>query len=77
MVHKSKLLAALDVHQGRNHEVEKQKKYRKQAEKRAKSNNATTEELEDKGDSGGVALLPLEEAPAKVYQTHEIILRLN
>ena len=37
MVKKSKLLAALDAHKGRDHKLEKQKKLQKEAEKRKQS----------------------------------------
>ena len=60
MARKSKLLTALDVHQGRDHQAEKQKKQRKQAEKRAKSKNADAEEWEDEDQSGDDTVQPLE-----------------
>ncbi len=37
MAKKSKLLAALDAHKGRDYKLEKQKKFQKQADKRKKS----------------------------------------
>ena len=49
MAKKSKLLAALDAHKGRDYKVEKQKKQQKQAEKkkRLKETQALEEEKEN------------------------------
>ena len=56
MVKKSKLLAALDAHKGRNYELERQKALQKKAEKRKKAKVAAQslddEELDD-GDAQG------------------------
>ena len=49
MARKSKLLAALDAYKGRNHELVKQKKLQKQAEKR-KNSRATEDKLDGEGD---------------------------
>ena len=70
MARKSRLLTALDVHQGRDHQVEKQKKQRKQAEKRAKSksDNAAAEEWEDEDGSGDDTVEPIKTS-AEVYQS--------
>ena len=49
MARKSKLLAALDAHKGRNYELVKQKKSQKQAKKR-KNSRATEDELDGEDD---------------------------
>lgn len=53
MAKKSKLLAALDAHRGRDHKLEKQRKQQKQAEKRKKSRKAQ-EPLHLDEDGGNV-----------------------
>lgn len=53
MAKKSKLLAALDAHKGRDHKLEKHKKLRKQADKRKKSRPQPQQsEAENKMDGG-------------------------
>lgn len=53
MARKSKLLAALDAQQGRDHNLEKQKKFQKQAVKRKKAHpqtsNKTAAEIQAEG----------------------------
>lgn len=52
MAKKSKLLAALDAHKGRDYKLEKQKKLQKQAEKRNKLRVAEASEAEDAEEGG-------------------------
>jgi rRNA-processing protein EBP2 len=51
MGQKSKLLAALDAHKGRDYKLEHQKKLAKKARKR-KSQKALVDKPEDAGDNG-------------------------
>ncbi|KAL9131830.1 MAG: hypothetical protein Q9217_000357 [Psora testacea] len=50
MAKKSKLLAALDAHRGRDHKLEKQRKLRKQAEKRKRSGAGQANLEEENGN---------------------------
>ena len=55
MVKKSKLLAALNAHKGKDYQLEKQKKFQKQAAKR-KRLNPTKENLDTELESLGAAI---------------------
>ncbi|MCJ1247750.1 rRNA-processing protein and EBNA1-binding protein ebp2 [Trapelia coarctata] len=65
MVKKSKLLAALDAHKGRNYEQERQKSLQKKAEKRKKAKTATKsfedEDLVEDNAEGNSSAAQLEE----------------
>ena len=56
MARRSKLLAALDTHKGRDYKVEKQKKIQKRVEKKKKLQSTATREMSepDLENSGGV-----------------------
>ena len=56
MAKKSKLLAALDAHKGRDYEAEKKRKQLKTGEKRKKQKTAPVQIVEDEGDDGQDAL---------------------
>lgn len=70
---KSKLLAALDAHQGRNYKIEKQKKLQKQAAKKKRSKAPVQNNSEPKED--GVTKLngtiPMPEAESEGWESDE------
>ena len=71
MVKKSKLLAALDAHKGRDHNLEKQKKLQKQAAKRKKSKvQASTSEKENV-DGPVNGSLPMPEVESEGWESDE------
>ena len=53
MAKKSRLLAALDTHQGRDYKAEHQKKLAKKAAKAKKSKKSALEQTDDSGDDAG------------------------
>ena len=56
MAKKSKLLAALDAHKGRDYKLEKQKKLQKQAAKKKVSNSQLQSLDGDNGQVGGAPI---------------------
>ena len=69
---KSKLIAALDTHRGRDYKLENQKKLQKQAAKRKKSKarESNSEEKENvKADTNGLLAMP--EAESDGWESDE------
>lgn len=73
MAKKSKLLAALDAHKSRDYEVEKQKKFQKQAEKKKRSKASSVLRLDseekknvDVANNGSV---PISEAESEGWES--------
>ena len=78
MVKKSKLLAALDAHKGRDYKLEKQKELQKRAEKRKKSKETVqSSNAEDEGLNGFEARVTVQSDASKsedqsdVYESDE------
>lgn len=72
MAKKSKLLAALDAHKGRDYKLEKQKKQQKQAakKKRTKAARSISEEKENfEAQANGTASMP--EAESDGWESDE------
>lgn len=57
MAKKSKLLAALDAHKGRDYKLEKQKKLQKQAERRKKAKTAEQVSSSDNAEENGAEVI--------------------
>ena len=72
MAKKSKLLAALDAHQGRNYKVEKQKKLQKQAAKkiRTKAPGSIVEEKEN-AEVQANSILPMPQDESDGWESDE------
>ena len=75
MAKKSKLLAALDAHKGKNHKREHQKKLQKEAEKKRKSKQIPDSTVnhgdENVADVGGSSVKSLSDEEVDAWQTDE------
>ena len=71
MAKKSKLLSALDAHQGRDHQLERQKKLQKKAAKKKRSNVSTASLEDGSGEGQNIVTKMQPEAVSDEWESEE------